>query len=87
MTLSAHQVDRVLSMWEGSPHQRPAPPAPRRMASPYGLRDVPDMPDVDPVAFEELCRQCEMVSAAEEGMTVEAYRALNQRRLIDPFCD
>ncbi len=44
-------------------------------------------PPADKTTWPALVSECERVSAAEEGMTVEEYRALNKRRLKDPFCD
>jgi hypothetical protein len=43
-------------------------------------------PYIDPVEWAELCRRCEACSASEENMTVEEYRALNERRRYDEFC-
>jgi hypothetical protein len=37
-------------------------------------------------SWSKLVAKCQEVSAAEEGMTVEEYAALNERRLKDPFC-
>jgi hypothetical protein len=75
VSLSTRQK-HVLSMWRGSPHQTPA-------LSAYAVSLV----DINLHVPEDLQDRCEALSAAEEGMTVEAYRALNERRLNDPFCD